>query len=104
MCDDKTTIRAADRIMHQKVLHETVTFFWRLGGVNVITSTEKPQNSIANSTVPVTVLLRMISQSSTRVFGPEEKLFFKGALIADYSLEFHAIRNILIFSHPASPL
>ena len=35
MCDDKTSIREAQRVTHLKVLHTTVTFILEVRGVNV---------------------------------------------------------------------
>ena len=40
-CDDESTIRAAQRVMHRRGFHATVAFVLDIGGVNVVTSTLK---------------------------------------------------------------
>ena len=37
--DYKTSVAAAERVMHQKGMHATVAFILEVRGVNVITST-----------------------------------------------------------------
>ena len=39
VCDDDASIAAAERMKHQTVLHETVTFLLEVRGFNIITST-----------------------------------------------------------------
>ena len=40
-CNDETSIDAAERVMHRKVMQSTVTFYLKVIGVKVITFTLK---------------------------------------------------------------
>ena len=39
MCDDKTSIAADEHVTHRKGLQETVAFYWKVRGVNLIMCT-----------------------------------------------------------------
>ena len=58
--NDETYVREYQRAMHQKGLHATVVIVLDIGGINTVTSTLKSRNSVAVSTVPVTVVPRTL--------------------------------------------
>ena len=63
VCNDKTSVKSAQHVTHQKGLHATVAFMLEYRGVNIVASTLKPQNSVADINIPVTVIPCMLSQS-----------------------------------------
>ena len=77
MFNDESAISAAQRVMHQKGLHATVVIVLDIGGINTVTSTLKSLNSVAVSTVPVTVVPCMLIQAP--VFLARSKSYFSKA-------------------------
>ena len=62
-CYDETFVSAADRVRQRKFLQATVTFILKVKGVNDIINTLKSRNSVAASTVPVTVVYHTLRQN-----------------------------------------
>ena len=56
MFNYETSISAAKSVTHRKGLQATVTFLLKVGGLNVMRCTQKSQNSVVASIVPVTVV------------------------------------------------
>ena len=63
MCNEKTSVGAAQRVTHQKYLHATVAFVLGVRWVNVVTSTYKFLDSVKSITVPLTVVACTLIQA-----------------------------------------
>ena len=95
-CDDKTSVAADKRVTHRKGLHATVTFIMEVRDHIKIAKFRCGKYCTGYCSTPY-------AQPGTRVFGTEEYTFLKGALVADYFLEFCVIHDIPIF-FPVPPL
>ena len=58
----ESSMDASKSMKYVKVLREYVAFYFQDRGVNTVTYAQKSQNYLAASTVPVTVVLHMVSQ------------------------------------------
>ena len=62
ICDYESSGYSDKSVTYVKGLRETITFILKVRGVNILTCTQKSRNYVTDSTVPVTIVPRMISQ------------------------------------------
>ena len=60
--DDKPSVSAAQSVIYEKELSATIKYILKVRRGIIVTFTQKLRYSMANSTVPVTVVLRTVSQ------------------------------------------
>ena len=61
-CDDDSASFSIKCMAYREGLVKTITFFWDLGGMRLYWEQRKPQNSMADITVPVTPVLCAVIQ------------------------------------------